>query len=306
MFPPILTARAAYLQFTRAIFRSALALCLASALPAFAQERFSLFVPTEQDDVPRMLKLAGLKDGDMVYDLGSGDGRIVFEAAKINPTARGRGIEIDAKLVQESRQVAAKAGLGDRVEFLHQNAFDTDLGEADIVAMWLWPELMRMLRPKILAEARPGTRIVTRIWDLGSWKPDATDTDGAQLFMWVVPAQIAGFWDWSLDFGKGNRAYAAVLEQQFQVVEGVVRSGHRRGVFDGMKLTGDEISFSLMMTLEGAGLVRHQFSGRVKGDVIEGNVRILYEPYETPFEVPWRAVRSAKSAYFAPTGVNVK
>jgi hypothetical protein len=90
------------------------------------------------------------------------------------------------------------------------------------------------------------------------------------------------------------------------MVEGVVRTGNRRGVFDSMKLTGDEISFTLMITLEGTGFVRHQFSGRVKGDVIEGTVRILIEKPETTFELPWRATRTATSAYFAPTGVNVK
>jgi len=275
--------------------------------PLDAQERFSLFVPTEQEDVPRMLKLAGLKDGDMVYDLGSGDGRIVFEATRLNPTARGRGIEIDEKLVNESRQLAINTGVAKRVQFLHQNAFDADLKEADIIAMWLWPELMRMLRPKILAEARPGTRVVTRIWDLGpTWKPDAIDTDGAQLFMWVVPAKVAGNWTWTLDFGKAKRTYSAVLEQQFQAVEGVVRTANRRGVFDSMKLSGNEISFSLMITLDGVGLSRHQFSGRVRGDVIEGTVNILHEPHDTTLELPWRAQRTATSGYFAPTGINVK
>ncbi len=275
--------------------------------PLHAQERFSLFVPTEQEDVPRMLKLAGLKDGDVVYDLGSGDGRIVFEAVRLNPTARGRGIDIDEKLVNEARQLAIKTGVEKRVQFLHQNAFDADLKEADIIAMWLWPELMRMLRPKIMAEARPGTRVVTRIWDLGpTWKPDAVDTDGAQLFMWVVPAKVAGNWTWTLDFGKAKRSYAAVLEQHFQTVEGAVRTANRRGVFDAMKLTGNEISFSLMITLDGVGLARHQFSGRVRGDVIEGTVSILHEPHDTTIELPWRAQRTATSAYFAPTGVNIK
>ena len=302
--PAILTARTLRAQFTRLAWIFTFSFASANAL---AQERFSLFVPTEQDDVPRMLKLAGLKNGDVVYDLGSGDGRIVLEAARVNPTVRGRGIEIDEKLVLESRQVAAKNGLDNRVQFLHQNAFDADLKEASIIAMWLWPELMRMLRPKILAEARPGTRVVTRIWDLGpTWKPDATDTDGTQLFVWIVPAKVGGFWNWTLDFGKSKRSYAAVLEQHFQNVEGVVRSAGRRGVFDSAKLTGDELSFSLMMTLDGVGLVRHQFSGRVKGDAIEGTVRILHEPYETPFELPWRATRSTTSAYFAPTGLNAK
>jgi len=203
--------------------------------------------------------------------------------------------------------MAAKMGLDKRVHFVHQNAFDADLKDADVIAMWLWPELMRMLRPKILAEARPGTRIVTRTWDLGpAWKPDAVDTEGSHLFLWVVPAKVAGYWTWTLDFGKARRGYAAVLEQQFQTVEGVVRSANRRGVLDPVKLNGDEITFSLMITLDGVGLARHQFSGRVKGDVMEGTVRILHEPHETTLELPWRAQRTATSAYFAPTGVGLK
>ena len=124
--------------------------------------------------------------------------------------------------------------------------------------------------------------------------------------MWVVPAKVAGNWNWTLDFGKQKRTYAAVMEQNFQVVEGVVRSANRRGVLDAVKLSGDEISFSLMITLDGAGLARHQFSGRVKGDAIEGTVRIMHEPNDTSFELPWRAQRVSASGYFAPTGVNIK
>ena len=303
----ILTARALRTQLSKLALVPCIALYLVLAGSAGAQERFSLFVPTEQDDVPRMLKLAGLRDNDVVFDLGSGDGRIVLEAAKINQTVRGRGIEIDEKLVLESRKIASAAGVGDRVQFLHQNAFDADLKEATVIAMWLWPEIMRMLRPKILDEARPGTRVVTRIWDLGpAWKADKTDTDGAQLFMWVVPAKIGGYWNWNLTVGKTKWPYAAVIEQNFQAVEGVVRIGDRRGVLDAMKVNGDEISFSLMVTLPGVGLTRHQFSGRVKGNVMEGTVKILHEPFEKGFDLPWRAERVTKSAYFAPTGINVK
>lgn len=306
MPPAILTSPPSRVQFVRLLLLCFLAAGLALFVCAHAQERFSIFVPTEQEDVTRMLKLAGLKDGDVVYDLGSGDGRIVFEAAKMNPNVRGRGIEIDEKLVKQSRLVAETGGFGGRVEFLHQNAFDADLAQADIIAMWLWPEVMRMLRPKILAEARPGTRIVTRIWDLGSWKPDATDTQGAELFMWIVPAKVEGYWSWTLDFGQGKHDYAAVVEQHFQVVEGVVRTGTRRAILDGIKVNGDAVSFSTMITLPGIGLTRHQFSGRVKGDAIEGTVQLLHEPYEVPFERPWRAVRSATSTYFAPTGIDAK
>jgi precorrin-6B methylase 2 len=281
-------------------------LCSLLFTPVQAQERFSLFVPTEEDDVRRMLELVELRDGDVVFDLGSGDGRIVMEAARLNAKVQGRGIEIDEKLVLESRKVAQDKGIADRVQFLHQNAFDADLKEATVIAMWLWPELMRMLRPKILAEARPGTRIVTRIWDLGSWKPDKTDTDGTHLFAWTVPARLEGNWTWTLPFGNAVRGYSAIVEQRFQNVEGVVRVGNRRGVFDSMKLDGDRISFSLMLTLDGMGLVRHQFEGRVSGDTIEGTVRLLREPYDKAVEVPWRAQRTPATTYFAPTGLEAK
>ena len=280
--------------------------CFVLVASAQAQERFSLFVPTEEDDVRRMLKLVGLRDDDVVFDLGSGDGRIVLEAARINPKVRGRGIEIDEKLVLESKKVAQDKGVSERVQFLHQNAFDADLKEATVIAMWLWPELMRMLRPKILAEARPGTRIVTRIWDLGSWTPDKTDTDGTHLFTWTVPARIEGNWTWTLPVGSAQRAYSAIVEQRFQNVEGVVRVGNRRGVFDSMKLDGDRLSFTLMLTLDGMGLVRHQFEGHVQGDTIEGTARVLREPYDNAVEVPWRAQRATETTYFAPTGLDAK
>src|SRR4051812_11845836 len=117
MMPAILTAHALRAQFTMSWpLRLCLVCALLMATPAIPQERFSIFVPTEQDDVPRMLKLAGLHDGDVVFDLGSGDGRIVMEAARLNPTARGRGIEIDEKLVMESSNVAKANGIADRVQ----------------------------------------------------------------------------------------------------------------------------------------------------------------------------------------------
>lgn len=279
----------------------------ALAGPAHAQERFSLFVPTVQDDVVRMIKLAGVRDGDVVFDLGSGDGRIVLEAARVNPKVRGRGIEIDLKLVEDSRKVAQSMGVADRVEFVHQNAFDAELKEATVIAMWLWPELMRMLRPRILAEARPGTRIITRTWDLGEWKPDEINTEGTQIFKWIVPAKVEGNWNWTIAMPKGPRNYAAAFEQRFQVVEGVVRSGNRRNVFENMKLTGEEISFRLLMTLDDLGLTRHEFKGRVSGDTIEGTVEIFFDIHQPTLTLPWRAQRAATSAYFArDTGTDLR
>ncbi len=296
-------ARAGGLMRATVLF--VLGMAFAGAAPA--QERFSLFVPTVHEDVTRMIKLAGVRDGDVVFDLGSGDGRIVLEAARANPKVRGRGVEIDLKLVEDSRKVAEKGGLAERVQFLHENAFDADLKEATVIAMWLWPELMRMLRPRILAEARPGTRVITRTWDLGEWKPDETSIEGTPIFKWIVPAKVEGNWDWSVAFPKGPRNYAAVFEQRFQMIEGVVRTGNRRNVFENMKLTGDEISFRLLMTLDELGLTRHDFKGRVRGDVIEGTVEIFLDIHQPTLTLPWRAKRVASSAYFARnTGTDLR
>jgi precorrin-6B methylase 2 len=280
-------------------------LFLLSFGPAFAQERFSIFVPTDHDDVARMVKLADVRKGDVVFDLGSGDGRIVIEAARRNPGVRGRGIEIDENLVNQSRRSAQAAGVADRVDFLHQNAFDADLSEATVIVMWLWPELMRMLRPKILREARPGTRVITRIWDLGSWPPDQTVSNDSQFYKWIVPARVEGYWSWDLEIGGQTRAYAGVIDHQsFQKIEGVVRVGNRRGVFDRASVNGARVSLALMMTIEGLGTVRHEFTGRMnpKNRVIEGTAKVWDERSNREVEMPWRAERVKQSRYFAPTG----
>jgi hypothetical protein len=285
---------------------------LCAALVAFganvsAQELFSPFVPSEMDDVRRMLKIVELRDDDVVIDLGSGDGRIVMEAARMNRKLRGRGVEIDEKLVVKSTAAAKEAGLAERVQFVHQNAFDADLKDATVITMWLFPELMRLLRPKIIAEARPGTRVVARTWDLAGWKADRKDETMSSVYMWVVPAMVGGAWTWDLPIGKEKRTYHAIIDQWFQTVEGAARVGTRRGLFDEFRIDGDRITFTMHVRVDGVGVARHQFDGRVTGDTIEGTVRILHEPHEEPYTLPWRATRARQpSGYFAPTGLNIK
>jgi hypothetical protein len=289
--------------------KPAIILLLSFALAAGAaqaQERFSPYVPSDQGNVERMLKLAQLRDDDVVVDLGSGDGRIVLTAARMNRKLRGWGVDIDEKLVGESNATARARGVADRVQFFHRNAFDTDLREASVIAMWLWPEMQLLLRPLILAQARPGTRIVTNMWDLGSWRPDEEDLDGQRVCLWIVPARVAGRWSWELPIAGHRVAYAAITEQHFQVVEGVVRAGNRRELLHDVKLRGEDISFTLMMTLEDAGFVRHVFRGKVRGDVIVGTASVSLPPHDKTLELPWRATRTADSAYFEPTGTNVQ
>ena len=152
-----------------------------------------------------------------MVDLGSGNGLIPLTAARMNARLRGRGVEIDPKLVKESNDQAKREGLADRVSFEHQNAFDVDLRDATVVTMWLFPELMRLLRPVILERARPGTRILTSTWALGSWQPDKVSNGGAPIYMWIVPARVAGNWVWDLTLAGRRFRQAAVLEQHFQM-----------------------------------------------------------------------------------------
>jgi hypothetical protein len=284
-----------------------LLLCVTLAAgAAHAQERFSPFVPSDQDNVERMLKLAQLKDDDVVVDLGSGDGRIVLTAARMNKKLRGFGVDLDEKLVIESNAAARAQGVADRVQFFHRNAFDADLREATVIAMWLWPELQVLLRPVILAQARPGTRVITNLWDIGSWKPDVEDLEPQRVVMWIVPARVEGNWSWELNFDGQPVTYSAITEQRFQVVEGMVRAGNRRELLQDMKLQGEDISFTLMLTIDKVGFVRHAFRGKVRGDTIVGTAGVSLPPHEKTIELPWRATRTATSAYFDPTGTNVQ
>jgi hypothetical protein len=284
-----------------------LACLLAITSPLHAQERFSPFVPSDQANVERMLKLVGLRDDDVVVDLGSGDGRILFTAARMNRKLRGIGVDVDEKLVREANAAAAAAGVADRVRFFHRNAYDADLGEATVISMWLWPEFQRMLRPVIMANARPGTRVITNLWDLGDWwTPDAEDMNGPRVAMFVVPAKVEGYWNWELNLNGKRIAYAAVNDQRFQRVDGVARAGNRREMLHDMKLSGDEISFTLALTLDGIGFARHRFTGKVRGDLITGTAIVTLAPdHDKPIELPWRATRSATSAYFEPTGTDI-
>jgi len=284
--------------------------CILLASSAAAQERFSIFVGSDPANVERMLKLAQLRDDDRVIDLGSGDGRIVIGAALMNPRLQGVGVDIDAKLVQEAAQAARKHDVHERVRFLHQNAFDADLSNVSVIFMWLWPEMQTMLRPKILRDAKPGTRVVTNVWDLGSWQPDEIDANGPPVSLWIVPARIEGGWTWELPLRGAKQVYSAIFEQRFQRAEGFARAGKRRTLLHEVRLRGDDIRVLLDMTLDGIGFARHEFTGKVTQDSIEGSVRITVRSetnrsQDETLVLPWRARRVNDSGYFAPTGLDV-
>jgi precorrin-6B methylase 2 len=174
------------------------ALTLAStAAPASAQQPAQAplrppdvhWVPTPPEVVAAMLKVARVGKNDVVYDLGAGDGRIVISAVKDFGAARGVGIDIDPQRVKEATAAAQKAGVSDRIRFLNQDLFATNFGEATVVALYLLPSLNLKLMPKLKAELKPGTRIVSHAFDMGSeWPPEQTlEVDGRRVYFWTIP-----------------------------------------------------------------------------------------------------------------------
>ena len=160
--------------------------------PALTQTRDAPYVPTPPEVVAEMLRGVRVGPGDVVYDLGSGDGRIVIAAAR-DFGARGVGIELDAELVQRSRDAAAAAGLADRVSFLWKDIFDVDLSPATVVTLYLFPEVNARLRPKLMRELQPGSRVVSHEYPVGDWPPErwiqVTSTVRKHtLRFWTVPA----------------------------------------------------------------------------------------------------------------------
>ncbi len=153
------------------------------------------FVATAQQTAEGMLKVADVSEDDVVYDLGSGDGRIVITAAK-QFGARGVGVEIDPELVAEARANAREAGVSDRVEFRQGDLFNADVHDATVVALYLWPEVNIKLRPKLLRQLDPGDRIVSHDFRMGDWKPDRTvqlgqgKTGTETAYLWIVPETI--------------------------------------------------------------------------------------------------------------------
>ena len=164
---------------------------------AAAQERKPdvHYVPTPDAVVEKMLELANVGKDDVVYDLGCGDGRIVIAAAK-KYGARGVGVDIDSQRIKESNENARQAGVTDRVKFIQQDLFEMDFSEATVVTLYLLPSLNLKLRPKLLRDLKPGSRIVSHAFDMGDWKPEKvvtvpTDFDNElTIYYWVVPASV--------------------------------------------------------------------------------------------------------------------
>lgn len=253
------------------------------------------YVPTPQVVVDRMLELARIRPGETVIDLGSGDGRIMIEAAS-RYGARGFGVDLDPRLVKLSNEAAKSAGVADRVKFFRRDLFKTDFHEANVLTLYLLPDVNLALRPKILAELKPGSRVVSHDYGMGDWRPDAEETIPApdkkvgarkesQVFLWTVPAKVDG--EWTLDVtanGKTLRLRLS-LRQRYQIVAGSVAAGGAALVkLSEGRLHGDELQLLLPAGVADRETVA--LEGRVNGNAAGGTAR-----FANGSEAAWSARR---------------
>jgi hypothetical protein len=265
---------AGVLAFAMTCSGSALAQAAAAAgqeySPSVGQEgKDVIWVPTPQSLVERMLQMAKTTPNDYVVDLGSGDGRTVITAAK-KYGARALGIEYNPDMVELSKRNAQKEGVADKAQFMRADIFQTDFSKATVLTLYLLPSLNLKLRPTIL-DMKPGTRVVSHAFTMDDWAPDQVESsEGRTAYMWIVPAKVSGTWRVEV---PGGASYETTFIQQFQNVGGSAKVSNKPVQFSNGKLNGETITFSIADENN----VRREFTGRVNGNRIDGNVRVVGE-----------------------------
>ncbi|HEY5899294.1 MAG TPA: class I SAM-dependent methyltransferase [Burkholderiales bacterium] len=253
------------------------------------------YVNTPVEIVERMLRMAEVGKGDHVIDLGSGDGRIVIQAAKRG--ASGLGVDLDPALVKLATQNAATAGVAQRARFEVRDIFETDLSPATVVTMYLLPEFNAKLLPRLLA-LKPGTRIVSHDGGIGDWPADETlqmrtpekpvGVGGeSKIELWIVPAQASG--SWASQIRDHGGAWRFQIKQRYQMLEVEVSTQGRGLVVRNTRLRGEEIKL-VATGVVGARAWHHYFVGTLRGERIEGVVSI--SDGNNTRTLPWIATRS--------------
>jgi hypothetical protein len=260
--------------------RAAILACLATA-PALADDDWgdTPYVPTPQNVVDAMLQIAKVGPRDYVIDLGSGDGRMVITAAK-KYGARGFGVDLDPRLVALANRNAARAGVAGRATFYQRDLYETDVSPATVMTLYLLPEVNLMIRARLLATLKPGTRVVSHDYGMGEWTPDYQTELAApgktvgvaqrsKIYYWMVPGRAAGRWVWRLARDGKPVDFELALQQKFQVIEGTLTTGGSTVRVENARLAGEDIAFSA--AVDGA---RYEFTGHISNNAIGGTVRI--------------------------------
>ncbi|HEY7741655.1 MAG TPA: class I SAM-dependent methyltransferase [Burkholderiales bacterium] len=248
------------------------------------------YVPTSQATVEAMLRVANVGAKDYVIDLGSGDGRILITAAR-RYGARGFGVDLNPERVKESIENARAAGVSDRVRFVQQNLYHTPIAEATVLTMYLLPRVNLELRPRLLAELKPGTRVVSHDFDMGDWQPDlhvSVRGSGSIVLLWIIPARVAG--RWRVQGGLPDvESFEIVLTQKYQELEATARGLGRPATVREPRIEGSRIAFMLVDDADFAHRVL--FEGTVGSNMMEGTAR--GDGTAPGGERKWRAHRAA-------------
>jgi SAM-dependent methyltransferase len=289
------------MKLMKNVLGAGLVLALALPLGLLAQDDKErgvgdvVYVPTPQIVVDEMLGMAKVGPQDFIIDLGSGDGRMVRTAAK-KFGARGFGVDLSDDLLRESNAQALAEGIADRAKFIKENLFETDLTKATVITTYLLPSMNEKLRPKILG-LKPGTRVAAHDYHMGDWQPDEQkelivpekkvgNPGRSFVYLWIVPAKVGGHWQAQIK-APGNAANLEIdFNQRFQKLDGTVKFGSQQVALVAPKIESDQLSFSYFIK-PGEAATRHQFTGTVKGDIVEGMVRI--GDGATQQQLPWSA-----------------
>ncbi len=270
------------------------------------------FVPTPNEVVEEMLKMANVGKNDVLYDLGCGDGRIVITAAK-KFGCRGVGIDIDPKRIRESRENAIEVGVSDKVKFIQMDLFETNIREATVVTLYLLSEVNLRLRPKLFRELAPGTRVVSHEFSMGDWKADDTSTVKTEhyrdpyifdywyeqiedywrehsVYFWIIPGNVSGTWKLTIPDISGKNEFTLRFDQEFQRVRGETLEGASSTIVfvKDEKITGNLLQFTLERNLEDRAIRMH-FKGKVQSNAMRGTLEIEGIPAKKA--IKWKARR---------------
>ncbi|MDW8469996.1 MAG: methyltransferase domain-containing protein [Burkholderiales bacterium] len=238
--------------------------------------RDSVWVPTPERVIRRMLQMADVTEADLVVDLGSGDGRIPIYAAR-HFGARAVGVELEENLVRYSIARAEAEGVAERARFVRGDLFDYDLAGATVIALYIGPSVMQRLKPRLLALA-PGTRVVSHFFDFGDWTPDETiRVEDRTAHLWVVPADVRGCWR----VEAGADRFSLAIEQVYQKIDVRAERNGRPVPVLGARLRGAEIEFTVFDPQADP----RSHRGRVEGERMRGTT----EAEDAP---TWSAVRT--------------
>jgi SAM-dependent methyltransferase len=287
------------------------------------------YVATRSDTVQDMLWMANVGEDDVVYDLGSGDGRIVIAAVRDFGASRAVGIENDPSRIRQSRQNARKAGVTERVEFIQGDLFDTDFRQASVVTVFLGHKQNIKLRPKMLRILKPGARIVSHQFGMGEWEADKTlrvrtvtlgmwgvcvtpfthnpnvpdycgneryfDSEADRIHLWVVPAPVAGIWRGKVETAEGPQDCQLFLHQRLSKVTGTLRVSGRANLAGHVRvdLWGDHIRFTCRCSPDpngNYGRFEMRFDGHVQEDTMRGKLAVTH--HDKLQEGAWKAHRN--------------